>query len=121
MIDNISNTLLFICSRMPFGLIVFSDEYGLLEVESVSKNGMIECTGRQGCSLFLPYNNIKPILYPAQQILGKAKLTANGIRYTTDCVSPYFSDILELIPKGEAMSVYDLPFNPYENDNRLSL
>lgn len=61
MINNINCNLLFICSRIPFGLKVFSDEYGLLEVESVSKNGMIECTGRQGCSLFLPYNNIKPI------------------------------------------------------------
>lgn len=120
MIDKVSNALMFICSRIPFGMKVFSDEYGLLEVESVSKDGMMECVGLKEESLFLPCYKIKPVLYPIQQVLSKEEVTENGFRYTC-CVSPYFADILNLIPKGEAMSVYDLPFDPYKDDKRLSL
>lgn len=115
MIDNISNTFLFICSRIPFGLIVFSDEYGLLEVESVSKEGMIECVGTKEESLFLPYYNIKPVLYPNDFSMSMdVEVRENEIR-STCYFRPYHTDILGLIYRGEAMSVYDLPFDPYES------
>lgn len=118
MIDNISNTLLFICSRIPFGLIVFSDEYGLLEVESVSKEGMIECVGAKEESLFLPYYKIKPVLYPNDfSILMDMEVKENEI-ITTCYFRPYFTDQLGMIITGEAMSVYDLPFDPYRNANK---
>lgn len=118
MIDNISNTLLFICSRIPFGLIVFSDEYGLLEVESVSKEGMIECVGTKEESLFLPYYNIKPVLYPNDFSMSMdVEVRENEIR-TICYFRPYFTDQLDLIITGEAMSVYDLPFDPYKNANK---
>ena len=52
----------FMCSRIPFGLKVFSSEYGILELESVSRDGMVELRGNNESSIYTQFFNVKPIL-----------------------------------------------------------
>lgn len=61
----VDELLLFIGSRLAYGLIVFSEEYGLLSIESVSRDGMVELKGISGESIYLPFFKVKPVLYPS--------------------------------------------------------
>lgn len=115
----IDELLTFIGSRLAFGLIVFSDEYGLLSLESVSRDGMVELKGNSGESVYLPFSKVKPVLYPNPYFSPFDFVSDNegNIRCEMKFGPAEYSDVLSLIPKGKAISVYDLPYNPYDNDS----
>lgn len=116
----IDELLTFIGSRLAFGLVVFSDEYGLLSLESVSRDGMVELKGNSGESVYLPFFKIKPVLYPNPSFFPLEPFVSDNegnIRCEMKFGPAEYYDVLSLIPKGKAISVYDLPYNPYENRN----
>lgn len=121
----VDELLLFIGSRLAYGLIVFSEEYGLLSLESVSRDGMIELKGISGESIYLPFFKVKPVLYPNPSFVPLNPPVVNNegnVIYEMNFGPAQFSDILSLIQKGKAISVYDLPYNPYVNyANKQSL
>ena len=122
----VDELLLFIGSRLAYGLMVFSEEYGLLSLESVSRDGMVELKGISGESIYLPFFKVKPVLYPTNHFIllnpPVVNNEGNVIYYEMDSGPAQFSDILSLIQKGKAVSVYDLPYNPYVNyANKQSL
>lgn len=65
----VDELLLFIGSRLVYGLMVFSEEYGLLSLESVSRDGMVELKGNSGESIYLPFFKVKLVLYPTNHFI----------------------------------------------------
>lgn len=105
----------FMCSRIPFGLKVFSSEYGILELESVSRDGMVELRGNNESSVYTQFFSVKPILYPAEMFLNDAVVcvSQSTVKYVINGIFPYFTDQLGFVNEGLAVSVFDLPFDPY--------
>lgn len=113
----VDELLLFIGSRLAYGLMVLSEEYGLLSLESVSRDGMVELKGISGESIYLPFFKVKPVLYPNPPVVNNE----GNVICEMNFGPAQFSDILSLIQKGKAVSVYDLPYNPYINGKDKSL
>ena len=120
----VDELLLFIGSRLAYGIMVFSEEYGLLSLESVSRDGMVELKGNSGESIYLPFFKVKPVLYPNPSFCSTKSSCCNNdgnVICEMNFALAQFSDILSLIQKGKAVSVYDLPYNPYINGKDESL
>lgn len=85
---------------------------------------MIELKGISRESIYLPFFKVKPVLYPNPSFVPLNPPVVNNegnVICEMNFGPAQFSDILSLIQKGKAVSVYDLPYNPYINGKDKSL